>query len=261
MKRVLTSLLLVPPVLYVILVGPQELFLAVVAVLATLCYREYQRIVATQGMPAPAPLGYVAGLGLLFLPLVAPTHDWLLLLVTSLIAITWMLRADDLSRALPAAAALVFGVLYIFGAWRSGVSLRAVSPYWLFFAVSLNWVGDVVAFYVGRRFGTRRLAPRVSPGKSWEGAAGSLVAATVLGGAYVAWQFALPVWQALPLAMVANVAGQVGDLCESAMKRGAGVKDSGRMLPGHGGWLDRLDSSLFSMPATYAVLTLLGRAG
>jgi len=124
----------------------------------------------------------------------------------------------------------------------------------------LSWAGDTAALYVGKAFGRHALAPRVSPAKTWEGAAGS-VAGGVIGGALYAhyWIRSAPLGQVLILAAAGNIAGQIGDLCESAIKRGAGVKDSGNTLPGHGGWLDRIDSSLFSVPAVLALVKLLAR--
>jgi phosphatidate cytidylyltransferase len=124
----------------------------------------------------------------------------------------------------------------------------------------LSWAGDTAALSVGRAFGKHKLAPHVSPGKTWEGAAGSVAGAMLVGGLY--GHYLIPqasLGEVLVLAMAGNIAGQVGDLCESALKRGAGVKDSGTLLPGHGGWLDRLDSSFFSVPVVYALLLLFTR--
>jgi phosphatidate cytidylyltransferase len=126
------------------------------------------------------------------------------------------------------------------------------------FALALSWVGDIAAYYVGKNFGRHKLAPRVSPGKSWEGAVASLAGSMVFGFFYL--NYLIPQvapWQSLLLAGVGNVAGQLGDLAESALKRGAGVKDSGTMLPGHGGWLDRVDSTLFAVPVVYWLVMLL----
>ena len=126
------------------------------------------------------------------------------------------------------------------------------------YGLMLNWVGDIGAYYIGRRFGIHKLAPRVSPKKSWEGSIASLVTSILLGGLYL-HQFlpSVPWWQGVALTTVANVAGQFGDLAESAMKRGAHVKDSGGLLPGHGGFLDRVDSTLFALPVIYAYLRLV----
>src|SRR5262249_5916703 len=131
-------------------------------------------------------------------------------------------------------------------------------PHWLMYALLLNWAGDAGAYYVGRRFGRHKMAPRVSPQKSWEGAAASLVTSMLLAGWYL--QFFVPevsVPAALGLTAAANAAGQAGDPAESAMKRGARVKDSGGILPGHGGFLDRVDSTLFALPVIYAYVKLV----
>ena len=120
------------------------------------------------------------------------------------------------------------------------------------------WIGDTGAYYVGRRFGKRKLAPIISPGKTWEGAIASAVTGTLLGLAYLPWAIpGLGLPAAGLLALAANCAGQVGDLAESALKRGAGVKDSGTLLPGHGGVLDRMDSTMFAVPVLYVLVSLL----
>jgi phosphatidate cytidylyltransferase len=127
------------------------------------------------------------------------------------------------------------------------------------YALLVNWAGDMGAYYVGRRWGRHKMAPRISPHKSWEGAAASVVTSILLAGAYLLrFVPGVAVAQAVALTVAANAAGQIGDLAESAMKRGAGVKDSGAMLPGHGGFLDRVDSTLFSLPLIYAWLKLAG---
>ena len=168
------------------------------------------------------------------------------------------LRWRDLSNVLPDTAAQTFGLIYIYGAWKTAFLLHAISPYWLTFGLLVNWIGDTGAYYFGRNFGRHKLAPIVSPAKSWEGAAASVVTA-VLFGVFVLPRFVpIGLVPAALIAIAANVAGQVGDLAESAIKRGAGVKDSGTLLPGHGGMLDRVDSSLFSLPVLYAVLYFAG---
>jgi phosphatidate cytidylyltransferase len=111
---------------------------------------------------------------------------------------------------------------------------------------------------VGRKYGRHKLAPAVSPGKTWEGAMASSVAGLIFGLIYLPLAIAgTSLLKAGILAVAANAAGQVGDLAESAIKRGAGVKDSGTMLPGHGGVLDRVDSTMFSLPVLYTLVALL----
>jgi phosphatidate cytidylyltransferase len=122
----------------------------------------------------------------------------------------------------------------------------------------LNWVGDIGAYYIGRPFGKHKLAPRVSPKKSWEGSIASVVTSGLVGTFYLQrFLPGVPLGQAVALTVAANIAGQLGDLAESAIKRGANVKDSGGILPGHGGFLDRVDSTLFALPVVYAYLKLI----
>ena len=169
------------------------------------------------------------------------------------------MNARNLAHALPRAAFLAIGGVYVFGCWKCAVLMRVRSPHWLMYALLVNWAGDVGAYYVGRSIGKRRLAERVSPGKTWEGTAGSLLSSVLIAGAYL-MRFVpgLPLPQVILLTLATNAAGQLGDLSESVIKRGAGAKDSGTILPGHGGLLDRVDSTMFALPVVYAYLTLAG---
>jgi phosphatidate cytidylyltransferase len=251
MKRILTAVALVPVVAATVLYAPGWLFLAVLAAIALVCFHEYNLIVPSYGIAKAGPVAYAAGLVLLL----APRADVALLLAVVLIVLTLNMRLKELGQGLPASAVMLLGLVYIFGAWRCAWLLRSLNPHWLMFGLAVNWVGDMAAYYVGSAIGRHRLAPRVSPKKSWEGAIGSVVAGAAFGVAYLRWAIpAVPVWEAAALAAAVNVAGQVGDLAESAIKRGAGVKDSGNSLPGHGGWLDRVDSSLFGLPVLYFLL-------
>jgi phosphatidate cytidylyltransferase len=255
MKRVVTALLLIPFFCYIILWAPQWGFLVTVAAVAVLCFREYSELAALHGIAKPGLFGYAAGLLLLLLP----GRDEAFFVLVAILAMALALRSREMARALPDAAALLLGVVYVFGSLRCAVELRAISPYWVFFALSLNWAGDIAALYAGRLLGRHKLAPNVSPGKSWEGSIASTVASVVYAAFYFSWLLKMtPLAEALGLTVVANVAGQFGDLCESAIKRGAGVKDSGNLLPGHGGWLDRVDSSLFALPVVYFVVSNFG---
>jgi phosphatidate cytidylyltransferase len=256
MTRVATALLLIPFFCYIVLWAPQWAFLVTVAAVAVLCFSEYADLAARHGIAKPGVFGYAAGLLLLVLPL---KYGGAFFVLIAILAMSLALGARVLAQALPDAAALVLGVAYVFGSLRCGVDLRAIHPYWLFFGLSLNWVGDIAAFYVGRALGRHKLAPEVSPGKSWEGSIGSTIASVIYGFFYFRWLLpTAPLAGALALTVVANAAGQLGDLCESAIKRGAGVKDSGALLPGHGGWLDRVDSSLFALPVVYVVVGSFG---
>lgn len=251
MKRLVTALALIPTITYVVIWSPIVVFGAVLAAVASLCYLEYSGIVAAHGIEKPGLMGLLTGLGLLFFP--GDTAAFVAIAV--LLSMALALRSSDLRRELPRSAAFALGLLYVFGAWRCCVPLRAISPYWLFFAIALNWVGDSAAMYAGKTFGRNKLAPVISPGKTWEGAVASVIGSVIFGLIYAHYLLPnAPLWLVGAVAVVANIAGQIGDLCESAFKRGAGMKDSGTLLPGHGGWLDRVDSTLFAVPAAYALL-------
>jgi phosphatidate cytidylyltransferase len=253
MRRVLTAALLVPIIVCVVLWANFWLFLAVLATVAVLCYREFNDVCAAYGFGAPGPLGYGAGL----LLLVWEGDAWLIVVLVALLAFSLAVQTENLAGMLPRSALLIAGVLYVFGTWKCALPLREHGPHWLMYSLLLNWTGDIAAYYVGRQFGRHKLAPRVSPNKSWEGAVASVAAAVIIGGAYL-WRFLpeVPLSNVIILTAVANAAGQVGDLVESAIKRGAGVKDSGTILPGHGGFLDRVDSTLFTLPVVYAYVKL-----
>jgi len=254
MKRVLTALVLIPVFCYLVLWAPQWAFLITAALVGVLCFREYGNLVALHQIEAPGLFGIIAGLVVLLLPRL----EIVFVVVVALLGMILSLRLGNLARSLPYAAALALGILYVFGSLRSAIELRGISPYWLFFALSLNWVGDAAAYYIGRALGRHRMAPHVSPGKSWEGAVASMAASVIYGAIYFPRLLPMaPLLEALGITAIANVAGQCGDLCESALKRGAGVKDSGTLLPGHGGWLDRVDSSLFALPVVYLLLKTL----
>jgi phosphatidate cytidylyltransferase len=252
MKRVLTAAALFPPVIAIVFFANDWIFFAAVALVALICYYEYNSIAAVFGFGAPGPFGYVAGLAVLW----CCGDPWMIMLAVTLAALALSLRADDLTHVLPRSALLVIGVIYIFGGWKCAILLHTLNLHWLMYALIVNWVGDIGAYYVGRSFGKHRLAERVSPKKTWEGAIAAVVTAVLIAGAYLVYFVHVGILEAIALTAVANVAGQLGDLCESAMKRGAGVKDSGAILPGHGGLLDRVDSTLFSLPVVYAFAML-----
>jgi phosphatidate cytidylyltransferase len=205
---------------------------------------------------------FVAGMGALAVLLVSP----LVLLVASM-------RRDPLAEALPDAAVSFMVLPYVGVALSCMVTLRAMEngALFLLYVMLLVWTGDIAALYVGRAIGKHKLALGISPGKTWEGAVASVLGAIVVG--LLLFHFLLPiynglvqlhlvpafsmasvsqepapVWLVVLFAVCINVAAQLGDLVESAMKRGAGLKDSGSLLPGHGGMLDRIDALLFALP-------------
>ena len=248
MNRVLTGLGLMAFALYAIFWSQPWVFAAIVAMMAVGCYHEFVTIANAQGELGPLKSGYVIGL----LYIIDPSLSRLLAVLVLMVA----LRLADFRKSVYFAGAVTLGVVYTFGAWRCAIDLRAINPYWILFALAINWVGDIAAFYVGRSIGRHKLAPRISPGKSWEGSVASMAAAIGMGVAvHAKLGLGLTLPEMIALSMLCNVAGQVGDLAESALKRGSNMKDSGSILPGHGGLLDRLDSSLFTMPVVYYFLT------
>jgi phosphatidate cytidylyltransferase len=177
----------------------------------------------------------------------------------ALVATPWVIARWATRR--PALVAAI-GALVIAATWMALVALHARSPWTLLAAMGVVFVADTAAYFAGRRFGRRKLAPQVSPGKTWEGVAGAAVAVALyailcatIAGSTDAADLALAVVGALVLAAFAIV----GDLFESWLKRGAGVKDSGTLLPGHGGVLDRIDALLAAMPPAAVAAAVLVR--
>lgn len=252
MKRILTALVLTPIAIALIFWVDFWILQIAIAGFALACAIEFRNLVGHFQLRKPEFTALGIGLCLLLLPL---PYVFPVLLVGTLLLLTVMLRTEDMRQTLPSAGAALLGILYIFGSWKAALLLVRINPHWLLLALAINWVGDTAAFLVGSLIGRHKLAPTISPAKSWEGAVGSLVISVAAAVAYIHWfSPETPAVLSILLAALANVAGQIGDLAESAMKRGAGIKDSGTTLPGHGGWLDRLDSSLFSMPVVYAFL-------
>ncbi len=173
------------------------------------------------GIQRPGIFGILAGLLLLFDSAYAVPGLSLLVII----ALATALRYTDLRDVLPQVACAFLGALYTFAPWHFATVLRAISVHWLLFALALNWAGDSVAYYVGKSFGKHRLAPVVSPKKSWEGAVGSVAGSVLFGYLYMGhFMPSAALWKVAVIAIAANIAGQFGDLAESAMKRGAGCE-------------------------------------
>jgi phosphatidate cytidylyltransferase len=255
MSRVITGVLLALFGCYIVLFSPPLIFRVTALAVGTQCYWEYSGLVSAHNIKRPSIVGFLAGFALLFTTGSISVLCLSLLLVT---ALSLSLRRNDLRDILPQIGCEFTGVLYAFLPWHFAELLRMRSVHWLFFALALNWFGDSAAYYTGRALGRHRLAPLVSPKKSWEGALGAVGGSVAFGLLYMGYfQPRIAAWQVILAAILGNVAGQMGDLAESAIKRGAGVKDSGSWLPGHGGLLDRLDGTLFAVPVVYALSLLL----
>jgi phosphatidate cytidylyltransferase len=272
MKRIVTAALLIFIVVLLIFRGQPWMMTLASALIAELAAYEYLRLANRNGARIPA-WWMLCGTAVVFLFTLPNFHNDAELPALSMLALfllAWTAFREPLDRVLPDAARGLFGLVYV------AYPLTLVPMIWnrddgkpllLFLMVSV-WAGDIAALYVGRRYGKHKLT-RLSPNKTWEGTlasvVGSVVAglAVVLAGEILSTYFGNtvlhilePVWQSAVLAVIINMAAQLGDLLESAIKRGAGVKDSGTILPGHGGVLDRIDALLVAAPVLWCVLLL-----
>ncbi|MCB9688496.1 MAG: phosphatidate cytidylyltransferase [Alphaproteobacteria bacterium] len=183
----------------------------------------------------------------------------LLVVLAAMIFMTFR-PGETLDRAADDAGRLALGIVWL--SFLSALSLLRRADHglaWIFLVLTVSWLGDTGGYFAGRFLGKHPLYPKVSPKKTWEGVAGGVIFATV--GTYVVRALGmpdLPVWAPLVLGPVLCVTGVVGDLSESLLKRAFGVKDSGWIMPGHGGMLDRIDSVLFVAPVALAWVTFVG---
>jgi len=259
-QRILSALLLIPPFLLLVHFGTPFQFMVLISAAIALAGWEFSRL---------CPVGGDAGLALVTVVGALAWHATAAgrgdaALVGALLAMAVLVRAmlhkAELRLNILQAAWAVLGVVYV-GGLLSFASLLRMLPAGrelIYLLTFTTWVGDTAAFYVGSRFGHHFLAPRISPKKTIEGALGGIGAAVAVAMAGSVW-----VWPRIGLVSVALVglllaiACILGDLCESVVKRAAAAKDSGNLIPGHGGVLDRLDSLMFACPTLY-VLAWLG---
>jgi phosphatidate cytidylyltransferase len=268
MKRVLTAVVLIPLVLLLIFKGPFWLITPVVGAVAELALWEYLTLADATGAKTPRISAALAVAALFVFTFLRPEILGPLAGAIVLAMLIVCAFRSPLKRVLPDSAYSVFGIFYI------GLSLTTLpllsqqenGSSLLVFLLFVVWAGDTAALYIGRTWGRKKLAPAISPGKSWEGSAASMVgslavtglliwlANTLLAHGVALLSYPGPVFRWLVLAAILNVAAQIGDLVESALKRGAGMKDSGFLLPGHGGVLDRIDALLIAAPVLWYAL-------
>ena len=273
--RILAALVAAPLALVMIYLGGLPLA-AFLAVLSAGCAWELYRMARNAGVdpvdpvdPLGVPMAgavpllvHAASIGVYRVTLAVAAVALLVVLAT----VIW--ARGTKRRPLGAAAITVFGVLYTGGLLSFGYALREY-PYAIgdragsvlvAFPLVLTWASDIGAFFVGRAVGGRKLIPAVSPGKTVSGALGGLVATVIVAVVYVRFALApmasltMTIPAAILFGLVISVAAQIGDLAESLLKREAAMKDSSRLIPGHGGLLDRLDSILFVLPVAYLLL-------
>jgi phosphatidate cytidylyltransferase len=262
MNRLITAAVALPVLIASIIYPPLHPVFILLAVVATvLGLYEFWWLARQRGAKPDVVVGY-AGAAAMLAAFYFNAPDMLLLIVPALVMATLaaeMLRGAPFEKMIFSAGSTVVGVLYVvllgghLVAVRTGFAERAnLSTHLLSFFFLVLMGSDTGAYYTGRAFGRHKLAPQVSPGKTWEGAVGGMAASLLMATLAHYWFFPeLSLHAALALAAVMNVLGVVGDLTESALKRGAGAKDAASFLPGHGGFLDRLDSLLFNAPVIY----------
>jgi phosphatidate cytidylyltransferase len=267
MKRILTAVVLIPVVLFLVFLGPRWhwVFTLAVVVVAALAAWEFLGL-SQEGGAKPPKIAVTAALGVLFgVSFEWPDHTLAVFCLLSLALLAYCSFTRPIEQVMIDVTSSVFCLVYI------GLSLLSLpllhdesnGPSVVTFLLCAVWAGDSVALYVGRAWGKRKLAPRLSPNKTWAGAVGSMVGSLLAAGLLIVLATQLQkrdiavlsypdeAWYWLVLAAIVNIAAQVGDLAESALKRSVGVKDSGAILPGHGGVLDRIDALLFAAPALW----------
>ncbi len=277
MKRLTTGVVLIVLVFALIYFDLPWLIAAVSAVLALLAALEFRDLTAKAGSPVPLPWIVVAIVAVFLNSFFRWIDPLAIAALLAIVLFTANAFRSPLAQVLPETGAGLLLLLYVVYpltliprilAAEDGTAL-------LLFLFLCVWCGDIAALYVGRNLGRRKLAPALSPNKTWEGSIASVAGSLLFGmgliwlgdrftagnSAFTRLHTAWPWWQFAPLAILLNVAAQLGDLAESALKRGVGVKDSGTLLPGHGGILDRIDALLFAAPVLWIVLLIHGAGG
>lgn len=288
LKRIATAVVLIPIVMLLVLRAPVPVVAVVAGAVALVTVHEFLKLTESYAVhPLRLPTYLFVGLFFLFLAASAagetPQLSALKFVlgvgfacaIAPFLFLTLAMRRVSMRGAYPAAAASAFAFAYIALPMGMLVQLRQqwAGAFWLLYLLLVVWAGDIFAYFVGRSLGRHLMAPRISPKKTWEGAAASLAASLVVG--ILLFNHALQISSFLlrlgliqrrdglfglekpqmrPILLLTvslNVAAQLGDLVESLIKRGAGVKDSGAILPGHGGMLDRIDALLFAAPVLW----------
>jgi len=273
-QRVITALILAPLFVWGVIALPTTYISLLFALMISVGAAEWVRLMGEP--PAMKKYPFIALIWILMVASAwASQHTMLFYLLLSVSALWWCYAVWLLQRysahvlqcgaqgkvtqfSLPALP--VIGIVLLVPTWIAMVVLHSVSPYWLLLMMVLIWSADTGAYFAGRAFGKRKLAPQVSPGKSWEGVAGAMamtVVVSLVGGVLLDVS-GVALFGLVILALITVAFSIVGDLMESLMKRRVGVKDSGTLLPGHGGVLDRIDSLTAAAPIFALGVPLLG---
>jgi phosphatidate cytidylyltransferase len=271
MQRLLTAAVTVPLALAAVFYLPSVWFFILAAIVFGWAAGEFVRIARfwAPGAPIEALLVLVL-LSAVFLADLIPLYRGglapeLELIAGALLASVGvgtlvLLAKTPLPEVFPALGALAFGVPYFALPIASVYRIHRLGPGWLFLLLAIVWLGDTAAYYVGSRLGRNKLAPTVSPNKTWEGAVAGFLAGLAATAAWSLWRLGEVDGRLVLIGAATAVAAQIGDLVESMVKRGAGLKDSGDLLPGHGGMLDRMDAMLFASPVFFFGVWITGVA-
>jgi phosphatidate cytidylyltransferase len=271
MKRLLTAAIGVPAALFAVFRFPEWAFLLLLVVVFEWAALEFLTMMRPLAPQAPwrlllvtAPVAAVAlerGLSLGLANGPALDAYWLLMLAAAVAIVppvAVLLARTPVEQAIPAAAVLAWGTLYFAAPVASLTVLQQLDPWIFFLLLAIVWLGDTAAYYVGSAWGRHRLAPIVSPKKSWEGAIAGLATSLLATAVWSLWREGAIDWALLGVAMATAIASQLGDLVESLVKRAANVKDSGAILPGHGGMFDRFDAMFLAAPVMLLELWIAG---
>jgi phosphatidate cytidylyltransferase len=286
--RIVTAVVLIPPALYVLYRAPLWVFLLVLLAVVGRNIYEYLGITRQMGSRSLPFVAYAAAGALCVAQCVDMAGRSFLvpvLLASAVLATMFLalLCTKDVKEYMGAVSSTLLGILYVGFALSCMVPLGfdsriAVSTVWTFagraaapapwassrlgrdllvFLFLIIWAGDAFAYFIGKALGRTPLFPRISPNKTVEGSVGGLLGSLLIGWAFANWRWhGVEAWRVMIVTGFVAASGQVGDLAESALKRGSNIKDSGALLPGHGGLLDRMDSLLFAIPALWSVLAL-----
>jgi len=262
-QRVITALCGILLLTVIIYFG-ESYFTVFVAIWGLLAAYEFYKIVSASKVPPLTYLGLFWTLIFIISPhykLIFPQVEYqvfmpLLLTLTVVSALIWAVLRRQKDGAFVGWVWTIAGVLYIGWLLSHFPALRGLEEgrNWVYFALFITFASDSAAFLVGRKIGRHLLAPSISPKKTWEGAAAGVLAAAAVSLIFILptpLKLPLLLWQAIVLGMLVSILGQLGDLAESLFKRNMGVKDSGKILPGHGGFLDRIDSVVFAGVVVY----------
>ena len=261
-SRELTAAIGTPIIVWIIGWAHPYVYDGAIALVCALALYEFLDLGRKKGYPIPVPL-CIAVMAFILAAFVLEPISVEMGVFLSLLIIPgfYVFGGGDLEQALPASAISVLATLYVGMLGGSLIRIRNDFPEGaklIFFLVLVVWLGDAGAYYFGRKFGRHKLSPRISPKKTVEGGIGGILASviTALVLHYTVFP-SFPLFHTVIAAILLSVTGIIGDLAESMWKRSAGVKDSGTLLPGHGGFFDRLDSILFTAPILYAYWFLI----